>query len=304
MPDSGLEANSVLKLPEQIIYAHEHTTIDLSGPKHNPDCRLDDFDATVDEFRRLAQKGVVCIIDQTNRGMGRQVDYTRRVSEAAGLSITHATGYYKEPFLPPACYQLSEQQLAAIMVQELTQGIEETGIKASIIGEIGTSQQITDTEAKVFRAASRAHSETGAPICTHTTLGTCGMEQLAIFEAFGVDLSRVVLSHIDLSADLDYMKRLLDRGVNIAFDTVGKTNYQPDTLRARQLSALCAAGYGDQIVLSVDITRKSHFAAQGGIGYSYLLDTFAPMASEAGVCDADLEKLLCRNAARIYLGRI
>lgn len=292
-----------MKLPEKILYAHEHTTIDLSGPKHNPDCRLDDFDATVEEFRRLAQKGVACIIDQTNRGMGRNVDYTRRVAEAAGLTITHATGYYKEPFLPPECYQLTEQQMADIMVGELTQGIDGTDIRATVIGEIGTSKDITDAEAKVFRAASRAHCETGAPICTHTTLGTRGLEQLAIFVSFGVDLSRVVLSHIDLSADLDYMKRLLDQGVNIAFDTVGKNNYQPDALRARQLSALCAEGYGDQIVLSVDITRKSHFAAQGGIGYSYLLDTFAPMASEAGVCDADLEKLLCRNAARIYLGQ-
>lgn len=293
-----------MKLPEKIMYAHEHTTIDLSGPKHNPDCRLDDFDATVEEFRRLAQKGVVGIIDQTNRGMGRNVDYTCRVAKAAGLCITHATGYYKEPFLPSECYRLSEQQLADIMVRELTEGIDGTGIKASVIGEIGTSREITEAEAKIFRAASRAHSETGAPICTHTTLGSCGMEQLDIFASFGVDLSRVVLSHIDLSADLDYMKGLLDRGANIAFDTVGKNNYQPDTLRARQLSALCDAGYQDQIVLSMDITRQSHFAARGGLGYSYLLDTFIPMASEAGVCDADLEKLLFRNAARIYLGRI
>ena len=35
-----------MKLPEKILYAHEHTTIDLSGPKKNIDCRLDDFDAT------------------------------------------------------------------------------------------------------------------------------------------------------------------------------------------------------------------------------------------------------------------
>ena len=64
----------------------------------------------------------------------------------------------------------------------------------------------------MFRAASRAHAETGAPICTHTTLGTRGLEQLEIFKSFGVDLSRVVLSHIDLSADLDYMKACWIRG--------------------------------------------------------------------------------------------
>ena len=199
-----------MKLPEKILYAHEHTTIDLSGPKKNIDCRLDDFDATAAEYRRLAEHGVVGIIDQTNRGMGRNVAYVQKMAAQAGVEITHATGYYKEPFLPPECYTLTEQQLCDIMVKELTEGIEGTGVRATVIGEIGTSKDITETEAKVFRAASRAHAETGAPICTHTTLGTRGLEQLEIFKSFGVDLSRVVLSHIDLSADLDYMKRLLD----------------------------------------------------------------------------------------------
>lgn len=292
-----------MKLPEKILYAHEHTTIDLSGPKKNIDCRLDDFDATAAEYRRLAEHGVVGIIDQTNRGMGRNVAYVQKMAAQAGVEITHATGYYKEPFLPPECYTLTEQQLCDIMVKELTEGIEGTGVRATVIGEIGTSKDITETEAKVFRAASRAHAETGAPICTHTTLGTRGLEQLEIFKSFGVDLSRVVLSHIDLSADLDYMKRLLDQGVNIAFDTIGKCNYQPDVSRADWLSRLCAEGYDTQIVMSMDITRRSNFADRGGVGYSYLLDTFAPLASEAGVPDRAWENLLYRNALRIYKGQ-
>ena len=142
---------------------------------------------------------------------------------------------------------------------------------------------------------------------TWIVLGQCsdksGLEQLEIFKSFGVDLSRVVLSHIDLSADLDYMKRLLDQGVNIAFDTIGKCNYQPDVSRADWLSRLCAEGYDTQIVMSMDITRRSNFADRGGVGYSYLLDTFAPLASEAGVPDRAWENLLYRNALRIYKGQ-
>ena len=289
-----------MKLPEKILYAHEHITIDLSGPKKNLDCRLDDFDATVAAYRRLAQQGLVCIVDQTNRGMGRDVTYVQKVAAAVGVEVLHATGYYKEPFLPQECYTLTEQQLCDIMVKELTEGIGDTAVRAQLIGEIGTSKEITDPEAKVFRAAARAHAETGAPICTHTTLGTRGMEQLEIFKSFGVDLSRVVLSHIDLSADLDYMKRLLDQGVNIAFDTIGKNNYQPDTDRAKWLSTLCSQGYGKQIVMSMDITRRSNFADRGGVGHSYLLDTFVPMAYEAGVPEHQFEDLLYRNGLRIY----
>lgn len=122
-----------MKIPEKILYAHEHTAIDLSGPKNNIDCRLDDFDATVAEYRHLVERGVVSIIDQTNRGMGRNVAYTEKVAAAAGVKITHATGYYKEPFLPPECYALTEQQLSDIMVRELTVGIEDTGIRAELM---------------------------------------------------------------------------------------------------------------------------------------------------------------------------
>ena len=46
-----------------------------------------------------------------------------------------------------------------------------------------------------------------------------------------------------------------------------------------------------------------HFADRGGVGYSYLLDTFAPLASEAGVPDRAWENLLYRNALRIYKGQ-
>ena len=45
-----------MKLPEKILYAHEHTTIDLSGPKKNIDCRLDDFDATAAECYTLTEQ--------------------------------------------------------------------------------------------------------------------------------------------------------------------------------------------------------------------------------------------------------
>ena len=82
-----------------------------------------------------------------------------------------------------------------------------------------------------------------------------------------------------------------------------KRQYQPDVSRADWLSRLCAEGYDTQIVMSMDITRRSNFADRGGVGYSYLLDTFAPLASEAGVPDRAWENLLYRNALRIYKGQ-
>ena len=286
-----------------MIFAHEHITIDLAGLKNDPDCRLDDRNAALHELIKLSDLGVTAIIDQTNRGMGRNPLYVQDLAREAGIRVLHATGYYKEPFLPEECYKLSEYELFGVLFDDLMNGIQNTRIKASLIGEIGTSKDaITPIEEKLLRVGSRVHKETGAPICTHTTLGLLGLEQIDIFREYEVDLQDVVISHIDLTGDVDYMLKLLDTGVNIGFDTIGKLSYQPDTGRAEWLSLLCSRGYAGQIVLSMDITRKSHYQANGGPGYAYLIETFLPMAREVGCSDRDIKTMLTVNPARVYFG--
>ena len=158
---------------------------------------------------------------------------------------------------------------------------------------------MTETEKKVFDASVIAARETGLPIYTHTTLGTYAPEQAAYFKATGLPMDRIVLGHLDLSGDLDYIRRVLDYGITIGFDTVGKNNYFPDAKRIEYLLALESEGRMDQIVLSEDLTRKSHLEFKGGIGYSYLFDTFIPMAKAAGLKQESLDKMLLHNPARI-----
>lgn len=288
-------------MEKEIIYAHEHITIDLSGVKKDKDCFLNNKNQTIEEFKDLKSRGVSTIIDVTNRGMGRNTEYVLEVMSETGLNILQATGYYKEPFLPEEVYRISEKEMAKILIDEILYGIDGTSTKAGVIGEIGTSlKQVEEMELKVFEAASRAHIETGKAIITHTTLGKLGLEQIEIFNKFNVDLSKVTLSHIDLSGDLEYMIRLLDTGVNIAFDTIGKNNYQPDEDRVNWLKELCNRGYSNQIVLSMDITRKSHFRDNGGLGYSYLIDSFLPRLYEKEISNKHIENMLVNNIKNIY----
>lgn len=286
---------------KEFIYCHEHTTIDLSGVKKDIDCKLNNKEQTIQEFKELSFKGVTTIIDMTNRGMGRNIHYVNEVSKESGIKILSSTGYYKEPFLPIEVYELDEKKISGIFIDEIINGIDKTGIKSSVIGEIGTSKdEITNMEKKVFNASCRAQIETGIPIVTHTTLGKLGHEQIGLFSKFKVDLQKVILSHIDLSGNIEYMKSLLDTGVNIAFDTIGKNNYQLDANRVKWLKELCSLGYSNQIVLSMDITRKSHFKENGGIGYSYLIDKFLPMLNEAGINENNIKNMLNGNIKRIY----
>ena len=286
---------------QPMIYAHEHVTIDLSAVKGDLDCKLDNKAQTIEAFKALKDRGVVGIVDMTNRGMGRDIQYVEEVKAACGLEILCATGYYKEPFLPEEVYVLEERALANLMLRELEVGIGNSGIKAQVIGEIGTSKnRIMPLEQKVLTAGSLAHLETGAPIITHTTLGTMAIEQIELFRYYGVNLAKVVISHNDLADDLDYMRRVLDTGVTIGFDTIGKKNYQRDETRVKTLKILCDEGYSTQMVLSMDITRRSYMKQNGGIGYNYLIDHFVPMLKDEGVDQRTLNQLLYTNAKRIY----
>ncbi|MGL4403514.1 MAG: phosphotriesterase family protein [Fusobacteriaceae bacterium] len=283
-----------------ITYMHEHVTIDLSKEKNNKDCRLDLFQETRDEFIALKEKGVVRIVDLTNMGMGRDTEYVKKMEEATGIEIVMSTGYYKEPFFPEEVANLSLQELAKKMIDEIEIGIETSGKKAKFIGEIGTGfTEITSLEEKVFIASAMAHCATGSFISTHTSLGKLGHEQLNLLESYNVKLERVILGHTDLADDLSYIESLLKRGVYIAFDTIGKNSYLPDEKRVAFIKELCEKGFGDKLLLSVDLTRRSHLAKNGGIGYSYLLDNFVPKLVEAGVTKETVRKLLVENPNKI-----
>ena len=278
---------------------HEHITIDLSGVKKDTDCQLDCYAETVAEFKKLYEYGVRRIVDVTNDGMGRNPEYVANVEKETGIRIVHSTGFYKEPFLPERLYSQTVQEMADWMIGEIRNGID-GGVKPGMIGEIGTSKNtMTETEKKVFDASVIAAKETGLPIYTHTTLGTYAPEQAAYFKATGLPMDRIVLGHLDLSGDLDYIRRVLDSGISIGFDTVGKNNYFPDAKRVEFLLALEAEGRLDQVVLSEDLTRKTHLKYKGGIGYCYLFETFIPMLKAAGLKQESLDKMLIHNPARI-----
>lgn len=287
-------------LKEGYTLMHEHVTIDLSGIKKDEDCRLDCFDETVQEFRELYQYGVRNILEVTNMGMGRNVDYIKRVADATGINIILSAGFYKEPFLPEWVYKKTTEELAQLVEGELTEGIEDTGMKASVIGEFGTSKdEMKPMEKMIFDAMALAAVRTGAPVTTHTTLGTMGLKQAEYLMEKGVRPEKIIIGHMDLSKDTGKILELLKTGVNIGFDTIGKLNYCPDIFRVEALKEIDRQGMLSQVVLSMDITRKSHLKSRGGIGYGYLFESFLPLLRKQGFSEDQIDMLLIYNPRRI-----
>ncbi len=285
---------------KDITYIHEHMTIDLSGVKNNIDCKLDEFEKTKKELLRLKELGVVRIVDVTNIGMGRNVEFIIRLEKETGIEILMSTGYYKEPFFPEEVEKLSIEKLEEKLIKDIKIGIDGTNKKATFIGEIGTGfEKMTSLEEKIFTVASRVQKKTGVYVSTHTSLGKLGHEQLDIIEKNGGNLEKVILGHTDLSKDIHYIESLLKRGVYISFDTIGKIKYLSEEKRVEYIKYLCDRGWEDKILLSVDLTRQSHLKENGGIGYSYLLEEFVPKLIENGVELEKIEKFLVENPKKI-----
>ena len=282
---------------------HEHLTIDLSKIKKDPDTILDDNNATIAEFKELYKNGVRNILDVTNTGMGRDEEAIINIMKATKINVITSTGFYKDPFLPEDFEDKSVDELANMMINELTTGYINSTLTPKCIGEMGTSKNMmTANEEKLFKAASIAQRKTNALVYTHTTLGTYAKEQIDFFTKEQVDLSKIIIGHVDLTGDKDYIVSLINKGVNVGFDTIGKVNYMKDEVRAEILKHIQDINKIDQVVLSLDITRKSHFKDNGGIGYNYLFTSFIPLLRTYGITEDSINKMLKDNPNRLLGG--
>ena len=287
---------------------HEHTAIALW---HIPN-RWDYWELRRDEpvitaeLTRFQEKGGTCLVDLTLPGVGRDPDWLAGLSASTGLDIVMGTGWYREAHYPPEALidRRTVDDLADEIVRDASEGVPRSGIKAGIIGEIGTDKPwLSAREERVHRAAARAARRTGLAITTHAVQSTVGLDQLTVFEAEGADLSRVVIGHADSNPDPAYHRAIVERGASVEFDFLGMS-FTPLERHGegRIVESLCdllAAGHVERILLSQDVCHDSQLAHYGGNGYTYLADAFLPRLRAAGVSDDEIRTITIDNPRRL-----
>ncbi|HLR02108.1 MAG TPA: phosphotriesterase [Virgibacillus sp.] len=281
--------------------AHEHVSIDLSRVKKDPDTILDDEQGALDELHHFSHAGGNSMVELTNDGMGRDAERLKRLSEASNIHIVGCTGFYKDPFIPEYAQEWNRDQFTAHFIHEIENGIDDTGIYPGIIGEVGTSKNdIKDIEKELILGSGQAALETGLTVTTHTTMGTMGNEQAEMLLELGVPKNQLIIGHQDLNPNKDEVQRVLEKGVFIGFDTIGKNNYRPDEDRLSFLLDFIEQGFQKQILLSADLTRKSHWKKYDGPGYDIVLKQFIPMLQSRGVSQDVIDDLLIHNPANAF----
>jgi phosphotriesterase-related protein len=297
---------------------HEHLIIGWPGWESDtvapPFDRREAKRLCVDRMLELKELGVSSLVDPCPIDLGRDVEFAAEVSQASGVHIVCATGLYKEESGAAAYYKFrgaftdAVSEMTEIFVNEVTEGIGSTGIKAGVIKVATGPHQITPYERSVIIAAARAHKATGAPITTHTDEGTMGREQLAILSEEGVDPKRVVIGHSCGSADLRYHTDMLDCGAYLGFDRFGLELLHPDRLRLAALIGLLGIGFEKQIVLSHDTVwcwrgRPLPIPAEQLAPKwdpRHILQHIVPALREAGVAQTKIDAMLVENPRRYF----
>ena len=287
---------------------HEHTQIALW---HIPG-RWDywqlsrDRELILEELAAFRAEGGSGLVDLTMPGVGRDPLWLADIGRASGLHVVMGAGWYRGAYYPPEARidRRSVDDLADELVRDVTDGVDGTGVRAGIIGEIGTDKPwVSALEERVHRAAARAARRTGLAVTTHGVLSPVGLDQLRIFEEEHLDPARVVIGHADSYPVLDHHLAIIERGASVEFDFLGMSfsalerHGEPRVLRL--LLDLLGRGHAARILLSQDVCHDSQLQRYGGQGYTYLARTFLPRLAEAGVSDAEIELMTIANPRRI-----
>ncbi len=270
---------------------------------------LEDEETAIREARHFKRAGGDTIVEMTTRYISRDPMALARISRATGLNIIMGTGYYTASSHPPDMDSKTEEEICDEIVREIHVGVENTGIRAGMIGEIGCSWPLQDNERKVLRAAARAQQMTGAPLNIHPARHPdAPFEIIEILRKVGADINRTAMSHVDRTIrDMPGLRKLAKTGCYVEYDlfgiegyfTVPTVDFPNDNRRIDDLMQLVADGFLNQILVSQDICWKIRLRHHGGHGYDHLLRNTVPMMRAKGMAEEQIRGLTVENPRRL-----
>lgn len=297
---------------------HEHLgTVDANVWKAFPDWlnRSEFIDYAVGQYKKVKDRGIDTIVDVTPLDLGRDIHMIKEVSEKSGVNVVACTGIYGNSY----GWHLYKDPdyIASLFIREAVIGIEGTDIKAGVIKCATHEDHINQDDERMLKTIAKVHKETGLPIITHS-IGHSGYEQQDVFEAEGVDLSRVVIGHLGDLDDVEYIVKVAERGSYLGMDRFSIDTIQPLKVRAQVLKELCDRGYRDQIIVSHDcmcfMDGRDSLNIFGGTWddfykenhedmeyqYTYVFDYIWPELKRLGMTQADFDQFLIRTPRTFF----
>jgi phosphotriesterase-related protein len=276
------------------------------------DMRLTDENLAIEEALLYKWEGGNTIVELSSIGLGRDPLGIARISKATDLNVIMGAGYYVGLSHPAELATMTEEAIAAEIVRDIMVGINNSEVRAGIIGEIGCSVQLEQGERKVLRACAIAQRQTGAAVNIHPGFSEeSALEIIRILEDAGANLSRTVISHVDMFGySLTTLRRIAEAGCYVEYDTFGHDGIHPpyeghlldapsDMERVRQIFKLIGEGYINHILISSDTCYKHLLVAYGGYGYAHILRDVTRLMRYQGMSKEQIHTLIVENPKRL-----
>ncbi|MCJ7790125.1 MAG: hypothetical protein MUP69_08090 [Candidatus Atribacteria bacterium] len=291
----------------------------LEWVRHNRLSCLDNLllgneEEAITEAMLFKNEGGGTIVDVSNRSFARDPSALSRISRATGLNIIMGAGYFVSE-ASTEIYQLSEKILENEFIKEVIEGVDNTGIKVGVIGELGCSWPLKRGEKKVLSAAARVQKITGIPISIHPGQHPDSpFEILDILISVGAKPEHIIIGHLERTLlTYESMEKFAKTGCYMEFDAFGKEGYfsaatktdlsvdiPNDHYRINMIIQLMQEGYGDQILVSQDICTKDMLNLYGGYGYAHILKRAVPIMRLKGMSEKDIMKVLKDNPQKVF----
>ncbi|KAM9440061.1 N-acetyltaurine hydrolase-like [Clarias gariepinus] len=266
-----------------------------------------EIEAVRDELVCFKKTGGGTIVENTTTGIRRDLPALRQLAMDTGVNIVAGAGYYVDITHSDEMRTMTVEKLTDVIVREVSHGADGTDIRCGVIGEIGISSPITESEKKVLLATAHAQTQLGCPVIIHPGRNRAAPGEIVrILQEAGGDISKTVMSHLDRTIfDHDELLEFAKLGSYLEYDLFGiemldypfnlHIDMPSDSQRVQTLAFLVKEGYEDRIVISHDIHTKNRLTKYGGHGYSHILKNIVPKMLSRGISQKQVDKILIDN---------
>ncbi|XP_067869381.1 phosphotriesterase-related protein [Heterodontus francisci] len=270
----------------------------------------EETEAVKEELLHFKKVGGGTMVENTTTGICRDVKTLRRLSQETGVHVISGAGFYVGETHSPETQSITVEKLTDILLNEVLHGADGTDIKCGVIGEIGCSWPMMESEKKVLQATAEAQTQLGCPVIIHPGRNSDSPFQIIrVLQEAGADISKTVMSHLDRSIlDQDKLLEFAKLGSYLEYDLFGieMLNYvfcpavdMPcDIERIHRIRLLVEEGYGDNVLMAHDIHTKNRLTKYGGHGYSHILTSIVPKMKQRGISQSAIDKILVENPKR------
>lgn len=285
----------------------------------------------LEDFAALGGKSILDCSVSYERG---DVKTVRAMSERTGVNVVMSTGINSHVLLPQKFKSMTVTELAQFFEKEIEVGIDDTDIccgNIKLFAESGQFGRKATEDVPLLRgleAAASISRNNGVPVTVHAYL--LGNDVLREFlqkaMEFGMPEGRMILAHFptalmpmsyktllqdpkSFTPDFDIGYWAMDRGFVLSFDLFGSSiswvdkreglapPYDPLALAA--IYQYVKAGYGDRIVMGMDVWMRNSTRRYGGAGFAGLLNSIVPTLLENGLSQKEIDTILIATPARM-----